>query len=237
MPSNVGNLPRNGNTFGVTILRRNGSLELLERAGLFQLLHQTFDRFLAPFALDGIVGRGLLPAQQTFHDRRTKLQHFLRQKKGLFRRHSAPVPLASRQSHSLWLPADPEKPVQLCSLYAKCQYFLFLPGGKLRTRFHTTHSSRGGRPMVEENRLLHFCVAAAAASRGTFFSDGTDRLTHGARNNTHRKITMTFNHQNSPQFRVDPADGHCLTDTTGTDYRKTIFRARFFANFLPNFAI
>ena len=161
---------------------------------------------------------------------------FFGRKKGLFRRHSAPVPLASRQTHSLWLPADPEKPVQLCSLYAKCQYFLFLPGGKLRTRFHTTHSSRGGRPMVEENRLLHFCVAAAA-SRGTFFSDGTDRLTQGARNNTHRKITMTFNRQNSPQFRVDPADGHCLTDTTGTDYRKTIFRARFFANFLPNFAI
>lgn len=111
---------------------------------------------------------------------------FFRRIKGLFRRHSAPVPLASRQSHSLWLPADPEKPVQLCSLYAKCQYFLFLPGGKLRTRFHTTHSTRGGRPMVEENRLLHFCVAAAAASRGTFF------------------------------FRTEPIDSHTEQGTTRT---------------------
>lgn len=197
MPSKVGNLPRNGNTFGVTILRRNGSLELLERAGLFQLLHQTFDRFLAPFALDGIVGRGLLPAQQTFHDRRTKLQHFLRQIKRTF-----PSALGSRpagfETESLALASGRSGktgPIML----ALCEVPIFSFSSGRETTHSVSHNTLYSRRSTDGRRksitpLL--CGSSSSQQRNFFF--GRNRSTHTRSKEQHAQENN--NDFQSPKF-------------------------------------
>lgn len=60
-------LPRYSDAFRVDILRGDGFLQLVQLPRLLQLLHKTFNRFLAPFLLLAVL-LSFLPAQKSFDD-------------------------------------------------------------------------------------------------------------------------------------------------------------------------
>lgn len=73
--SNSVKLPWNRDAFGVTILCWDRLFQFLQCSALFQLFHQTLDRFLRPFSLDRRFFVALFPCEQSLHYRRRERQH------------------------------------------------------------------------------------------------------------------------------------------------------------------